>query len=717
MKRSGLILLFLTQVAFAQSRFRAVVEDLKSHEKLAGVALKIRGTMTGTSSDSSGKLVLDGVPDGKQVLQFTFVGYVTREITLTFPRTDTLLHITLTPAEDQLDEVIVTSTRTNSRIENLPVKVEVLGSEEMEEENQVKPASVASILGDLSVIHIQQTSAVTGNTTIRMEGLDGKYTQLLRDGLPLYDGFSGNFGILSIPPLDLKQIEIIKGSVSTLYGGGAIAGMINFISKTPAKEPELSLTLNRSTLKENNLNAYYTNTFGRLGMTVLAQQTLQSAVDVNRDGFSDVARVQNTLFHPRFFYTIHENTRVDAGYSYTYEDRLGGDMRAASGAPDVYFERNRSDRQTADFHIQYNPDTLYRLSVKGSYSAYNQRGSEPGFFLSGRQTSNYVEANNLIRSGKHEIVLGGNYTGEYFRKKATTGTYFGDYTFHTLGAFAQDGWQVAKGLLIETGLRTDHHNVFGWFVLPRIAFFYHPDNDLAIRLSAGSGYKAPALFTSETLSGSLQRLLPLESGIKSERSKGVNFDVNYHFTIGEKLSVNIDQALYYTHIGNPIIAVVHPDQTLSLNNAPFHIRSAGTDTYIRMHYDALELYLGYNHTISRQNGTGRKVYLPFSPQDKASATIAYDIEGKWRFGIEASYIANQYINENERVRNYLFSAAAVERKFGPHFSLVLNGENLGDFRQSRFSPIVSGATDNPQFAALWAPIDGRVINMALRVKL
>src|SRR6202008_333350 len=101
------------------------------------------------------------------------------------------------------------------------------------EENTIRPANIASILGDVSGGQIQQSSATSGNSNVRIQGLDGRYTQILRDGMPLYDGFSGGFGILTVPPLDLKQIELIKGSASTLYGGGAIGGLINLVSKRP----------------------------------------------------------------------------------------------------------------------------------------------------------------------------------------------------------------------------------------------------------------------------------------------------------------------------------------------------------------------------------------------------------------------------------------------------------------------------------------------------
>ncbi|TXI15984.1 MAG: hypothetical protein E6Q66_00505 [Pedobacter sp.] len=246
-----------------------------------------------------------------------------------FPVADVskVYQINLLPNDcNALEEVVIASTRTNTRIEDLPMKVEVLGLDDINEENTIKPGNISSLLGDLSVIHLQQTSAVSAGTAVRMQGLDGKYTQILRDGLPLYEGFSGNFGVLQILPLDLKQVKIIKGTASTLYGGGAIAGIINLISKTPADQPELSFTLNRSTLQENNVNGYYASKFGRWGVTLFAATTQQKAIDVNGDGLSDVPDVRYYLIHPKLFYTLNKRMKASMGYSGLYENRLGGDM-------------------------------------------------------------------------------------------------------------------------------------------------------------------------------------------------------------------------------------------------------------------------------------------------------------------------------------------------------------------------------------------------------
>ena len=235
--------------------------------------------VVGAATDATGTglavVRMLALPAATKSLLVSAVSYDNQTIVLAEPRPDTLV-VLLQAAQHELDVVTVTATRTNSRIEDLPIKVEVLGLEDMDEESAVVPGNVASILGDISIIHIQKTSPVNGNTA--MQGLDPKYAQILRDGLPLYEGFSGNLGMLQIPPLDLKQVEVIKGSVSTLYGGGAIGGLVNVVSKTPTSEtPYFTALLNRSGLKETNGNAYYAQRYagGKTGLTVFAGYTSQ----------------------------------------------------------------------------------------------------------------------------------------------------------------------------------------------------------------------------------------------------------------------------------------------------------------------------------------------------------------------------------------------------------------------------------------------------------
>lgn len=720
MKRIYLIVIiaFCYLTTNAQNQLKIEVRDSLSTSLLMGAAVKVQATNMVSLTNEMGMVALANIPNGKQVVVISFVGYQTKSFQVNFPLGNTdLVKVLLQPTAANLEEIVVSSTRTNARIEDLPMKVEVLGLEEMNEENTIKPGNIASLLGDLSVIHIQQTSATNGASVVRMQGLDGKYTQLLRDGLPLYEGFSGSFGILQIPPLDLKQIEIIKGSVSTLYGGGAIAGMINLISKKPTNTPELSFTLNRSTLKESNVNGYYAEKFGKLGLTLFGAYTHQQATDVNKDGLSDVPFISYYLIHPRLFYTFNPHANLELAYSYLTEKRNGGDLLALNGKADAnhsYTEENKSQRNTFTYHYIYQLAENQQLNLKGTASIYHHLANDNHIVFSGKQQTTYNELSDLIKLKEHDIVVGLNVNSSNFKKDKQTISPLANYSDANLGFFAQDGWQLSPKLMLEVGLRADFQRRFGNFILPRVALFYKGSPNFSMRLSTGAGYKTPDVFAQDLRSNAYNQFLPITANVKAEHSTGVNYDLNYHIAFNEELSLQLNQALYYTHIENPIM-VNQSGNYFELSNDQMAVNTYGTDTYVRLAYGELELYLGYNHTIAKK-GMQTGNYVAYSPQDKFSSTLAYDIEGKWRFGIEQSFVANQYLYNQVKAPAYWFLAAMAEKKF-KHLSVVLNCENILDSRQSKKEALFTGSLSNPQFTPLWGPIDGRVTNLSLRFTL
>ena len=718
MKISFFALLFCCCLsAAAQNTLKINVSDSSAHEPIIGAAVQIEGSTLGNVTDTEGSVTFQNLPNGKIILNVSFVGYQSKRIETMLPQNGPL-SILLVSDQAELETAIVTSTRTNSRIEDIATKVEVLGADDTEEENSIKPANIASLLGDLSVIHIQQNSAVSGGSSVRMQGLDGKYTQILRDGLPLYEGFSGSFGVLQIPPLDLKQIEIIKGSNSTLYGGGAIGGMINLVSKEPTEETEVSLTANQSSLKESNLNGYYAKRKDKIGLTLFVGNTFQKAIDVNNDGFSDVPSVTSTILHPRFFYYFNPKTTLKMGINSVFENRSGGDMTALNYKPSAahpFFEKNISQRNSFDFQFITNING-HNWTTKGALNLFNRSTDQSGFLFQGRQTSNFYETSDYIKIKNHDLVFGTNFVGDKFEKTASDSSAINFYNNQTVGFFIQDGWQITPKFLIEMGFRSDFlsrkvetdaaQNTF--FALPRLAFLLKATPDFSIRLSGSTGYKTPNVFTVESLSGSFKNLPPLSKTIVSERSTSINGDLNYHTLLGGKVGMWLNQAFYFTDISNPIIL-----QNNALVNSPDKTRSVGSDTYIRLKVSDLEMYFGYNHTLST---LGSRPVL-FAPRDKFSMTMSYEIEHLWRFGIESSWVGNQYINETATAPNYWFWAGMIERKLGNKVSVVLNAENLLDVRQSRRESLFTGSIQQPTFKNLYMPIDGRVVNLAARVKL
>lgn len=717
MKKSIFILVIMVSLfqAKAQHSFYAVIKNKETQQPLPGVSIIEK--KAGKNSNDSGLVIINNLNAGTHSFTISHTGFITTEFSVTLP--DTTLHeILLAPQETALDEVtIVASTRTNQRIENSPLKVEVLGNEEMNEENTIKPGNIASILGDVSGIQIQQSSAVSGNANVRIQGLDGRYTQILRDGMPLFDGFSGGFGILTIPPLDLKQVELIKGSASTLYGGGAIGGLINLISKKPTYNQEGIITINQTTLKESNFNTYIAKRNKHFGYNFFGGITNQGTVDVNKDGFSDVAKAAAFIIHPKLFFYPGGNTTIALGYTGTFDTRKGGDMqviKSNSDAAHQFYEENKTSRNTGDILVNHDLGNGKKLEVKASISSFSRNIITNTHLFKGNQSNYFTEASLFIPKDKYSLVMGVNATGDKFKKQSGDPVALNNFNNNTVGAFAQYTGKLPVNTTLELGLRADHHNQYGNFVLPRVALFHRFSEQWATRLGMGFGYKTPNPLSAQNVEYNIEDIQPLPAGIKAEKSVGYNAEVNFKKDLGGHKSLFINHAFFFTQINNPVIATVQSNNKVSFSNAGNHITSKGFDTYMQFNFDEWELYAGYTFTIAERNYLQQNKFMPLTPKNRFAFVVVHEVGEQWRFGLEGSYTGPQSRDGDTKTPAYMFLAGLIERKFGHAVSIVLNCENLLDYRQGNHEVLYTGSMINPSFKPLWAPIDGRVVNLAIR---
>jgi len=722
MKRLFLFVVLICNLSIllSQNTFTAIIKDEDSKKVLPFANVVLENTQIGGSTDTTGKVIIENLPDGKQTLVFSYVGYRKKEKGFTFPLKTSEPVIVYLEKSEELQTVTVVSTRTNNRIEDIPTRVEVLGNEEVVEETGINPGNISKLLGETSGINVQRTSAVSGNVTFRIQGLPGKYTQLLKDGLPAYGGFASGLSLLQIPPLDLKQVEIIKGSASTLYGSDAIAGIVNLISKKPSDKPEFSILLNLTHKGGADLSSFFSAEKGKLGFTLLAGFNTQKAIDVSGNDFTDIPRYNRMVIIPKFFLDLHEDDHLIIGLATSYENRLGGDVFAIKNQTDSlhsFYENNETKYLSGNIKYEHEVNDRDWLKVRANLASYDRVLKTNVNIFEGNQITSFSEISYLVNAKKNHWVSGINFYYDRFLQTKTGNSFLLDYNHQTIGVFSQDNWQITKKLSLEPGIRYDYNLNNRGFFLPRLAVMYKLVKQFSVRLSGGMGYKLPTPFTEDAERTRYQKVIfPVD--LTAERSSGLNLDFTVKTPLAEELFLSANLAFFMVQITNPIIA--NPDslqnQMVFYQNGGGNLLNKGLTTNIRLSLDDFTLYVDYTLVDARKKYENNKP-LELTPKNRVTTTLVYENEDRgWKTGLEAFYIGRQFLEDGTKTPDYWLLGASVQKMIG-HFTLVLNVENILDIRQTRYENIVSGDLKNPVFSELYAPLDGIVGNVVLKFDL
>jgi outer membrane receptor for ferrienterochelin and colicins len=711
------VVLFTAQVSLAQSRFRVTIKDETTKEPIAGATVTVKDTAVSVISDAQGVAQLVNIPDGEQIITIFCPGYEAKELKFTFPRTEQNELVIFIGVTNQVGEVTVTSTRTGREIDDVPTRVEVIDEEEVDEKTNMRPANVSMVLNESTGIKVQQTSATSNTQSVRIQGLDGRYTQILKDGFSAFGGFSGSISLLDILPLDLKQVEIIKGPSATFYGGGAIAGVINFISKEPEDKPVTAMIFNQTTALGTDLALFNSRKFERFGYTFLGSFNYQKEYDVDDDDFTELARTNSFNLSPRLFFSFSDKTRLVIGNSTSYQDRKGGDVfviREHSDDFHQYFEHNNSFRNitTLQFEKEFVDGT--RFVAKQSLAFFTRKIEIPNYLFKGHQFDSYTDISYFRTVNNHALVFGFNAVHDQFRESRSLLPR--DETRTTFGAYAQDSFNLTDRLSIEAGFRLDHLKDYGTFPLPRVSALYRFTNNLSSRLSLGRGYKAPSIFTEEAETLLFRNVLPIGSSLNAERSQGGTLDINYRKAIGEKFSYALNQMLFCTEIKDPLLLLERDGEVFQFVNAMQPVRSCGFETNVRLSYDIVKLFAGYTFTDAKAKYLPGNQTLPLTPKSRINSALLFEREARFKTGIEAYYTSSQFLTNRFRTKPYWVLGIFGEKMFGK-YSLFINAENITDTRQGRFSEVVFPPHQMPTFGEIYAPTEGRVINGGLKIRL
>lgn len=713
--------LFLcSSLTFCQEIYRVKIVDEESGEALPGATVQIKELKLGEVSNYEGIAVFGKVPNGTYTIEIRFIGYETLRIKRTIPNDDNLEIVELNHEEEEMELVMVQSTRSSRLIEDIPTRVEVIAGEELAEKGNMKPGDIRMLLNESTGIQTQQTSATSYNSSIRIQGLDGKYTQLLRDGLPLYSGYSGGLSLMQIPPLDLAQVEVIKGSASTLYGGGAIAGLVNLISKRPEEDGGIDLMINGTSALGLDISGFFSEKFGKIGTTIFASYNKGTAYDPASIGLTAIPKFDRFTFNPKLFWNPSEQSELILGLNWTNEERLGGNLDYIKGkeVTDPYFENNQTNRISTQLDYRLELGENWDFQFKNSINLFERTISIPDYRFGGNQISSFSELNLRSNRGKSEWVGGLNLWTEKFTQTQGDPDRPLDYQLNTFGVFIQNLWEISPEWTLESGLRVDTQQDYGGFALPKLSMMYEPTELLTFRLGGGLGYKSPTVFTEETERITFRQVLPIDPNtLKAERSSGINLDGNYRMALGEELVLNTNVLFFYTHINNPLILTLNNNAFYSYTQPEGQLQTQGVEVNMKWEYQDFKLFLGYTFSDVSQTIQQVKSPFPLVAKHRLNNVLMYEKHDNFRFGLEAYYFSPQLLNDGATGQSYLIFGFMTEKNLGERLSIFLNFENFLDARQTRFDTIYSGSIADPMFRDIYAPVDGFVINGGFKLHL
>src|SRR5262245_17426175 len=317
----GIVLALSAIPAFAQNAtLRIAVRSDTGAVPSADVV--VNGTTSKTNADGVTTVT---VPPGRTEIVVVKEGFAPASATVELQSNQQQqVLITLNRGASVEEHVTVSATRTDKRVEDVPMRVEVLDTEEVQEQVMQGPGDIVNLLREMGGLHVATTGPSLGAAGVRIQGMRGRYTRFLSDGLPLFGEQVGGLGLLQVPPIDLGQVEVIKGVSSALYGAGAMGGVVNLVARRPTSHSR-ELTINRSSRGETDAVGYLSQPFdNRWGRTLLAGGHWQARNDIDGDAWADLPGYQRAEVRPRLFWENRSGSSLFVTAGASHESRTGG---------------------------------------------------------------------------------------------------------------------------------------------------------------------------------------------------------------------------------------------------------------------------------------------------------------------------------------------------------------------------------------------------------
>jgi outer membrane receptor for ferrienterochelin and colicins len=689
------------------------------------------------------------MPRGTYVIRVRHPQYVADSATVSVAG-DSSVTFALARRAERLETVIVSATRAERRVEDTPLRVEIVDEEEIAEKAAMTPGDIAMLLNESSGLRVQTVNPATGAASLRIQGLRGRYSLILADGLPLY-GSTGSTGIVQIPPLDLARVEIIKGTSSALYGGAALGGVVNLVSRRPGDERDDAALLNATSRGGADAVLFSSSPLtGRTGFTVLAGVHRQSLHDADRDGWADLPEYERYVVRPRLFFDDGSGRTALFTIGAMTETRRGGaapGLIPPAGELRPGLESTRLDggfvaRWLLPSANEGEPQSFLSgsiMSLRGSAQRLVHEHSFSDFIERDRHLEGFVEGALAVPAERHTLVIGTAL--QHVRHVARDVTGF-DESRSVPALFGQLDVDIARWATISGSGRMDWYEGSRPYSSPRLSLLLRSPEasrlaGWTLRLSAGGGVAPPSPFIDETAAVGLTMVVPPPHAasmpqLSAERASTASIDMGGPLATRYG-DAEVGASFFRSRVRGGIqarpagVAGAH-GQMLELFNSTIPMDVRGVDAFARIRLDDvaggdLGIFAGLValHSTEEDPESGLRHASPLVPRLSASLDVVWEREGEGRLGLELFHTGRQALGDNPYRSTgapYLLLGLLGEWRVSSWARVFVNGENLTGVRQSRFHPMLlpQPGPGGRRTVDSWTEDTGATINAGLRLE-
>ncbi len=596
---------------------------------------------------------------------------------------------------DTLVEVVITGTMKEMTRKDSPVPVEIITSKFFKKN---PTPSLFEAVGMLNGVQPQLNCNVCNTGDIHINGMEGPYTMILIDGMPIVSSLSTVYGLNGIPNSIVDRIEVVKGPASSLYGSEAMGGIINVITKAPARAPKISADLFTTSWMEHSADLSAKFKLGKVySLAGINYFNYNKPIDKNGDGFTDVTLQNRISVFNKYTIARPGNRIASIAARYVYEDRWGGQMnwsKAYRGSDSIYGESINTKRW--ELIAMYQLPLKEKIMLQLSYNDHRQDsyyGLVP--FIATQRVAFAQAYWDKQLGARHSLLLGSSYRYTLYDDN-TVGTQAANGSNQPArtplpGIFVQDEWTAHKKHKILAGYRYDYDRNHGSVHSPRLAWKWAPDELNTLRTSLGTGYRVVNLFTEDHAALTGARQVVIKQKLNPERSYNANLNYVRKFVINRSY-INTDITGFYSYFTNKIVGDFNTDPNkIIYDNLRGHAISRGLALNLDMGFRIpLRLNAGVTYmNVFQVNDTGSGIALRstqlHAPKWSGNLAASYtfknkfsvDLTGKWNGPMRLPVLPNDYRPEYSPW--YCILNLQLTKQFGNGIELYGGVKNLLNF--------------------------------------